>query len=92
MPNHPIAKKLLNTKRKTAATMPVVVLVCEVAPARIAIDICGNISLIGAREKKYSRMESYSLTSRTKQHELSSSKLLDGEDSDERGEKVLGAV
>lgn len=92
MPNHPIAKKLLNTKRKTAATMPVVVLVCEVAPARIAIDICGKISMIGAREKKYSRMASYSLTSCTKQHELSSSKLLDGEDSDERGEEVLGAV
>ena len=92
MPNQPIAKKLLNTKRKTAATMPVVVLVCEVAPARIAIDICSRVSMISAREEKHSRIESYSLTSRTKQHEFSSSKLLDGENSDERSEEVFGAV
>lgn len=50
MPNQPTAKKLLKTKRKTAATMPVVVLVCEVAPARIAIDICFSISWIRAIE------------------------------------------
>ena len=92
MPNQPIAKKLLKTKRKTVATMPVVVLVCEVAPARIAIDICGRVSIDVAREKKHSRMKSYSLTSRAKQHELSSSKLLDGEDSDERSEEVFGTV
>jgi hypothetical protein len=66
MPNQPTAKKLLKTKRKTAATMPVVVLVCEVAPARTAIDICFKISVSRGKEKRYDRVESYSLASRAK--------------------------
>ena len=92
MPNQPTAKKLLKTKRKTAATMPVVVLVYEVAPARIAIDICGRISMTRSREKRQSRVESYSLAGCAEQHELSSSKFLDGEDSDERSQEVFCAV
>jgi hypothetical protein len=55
MPNQPTAKKLLKTKRKTAATIPVVVLVCEVAPARIAIDICSRISVSRMKEKSLSK-------------------------------------
>jgi len=46
IPSHPTAKNELKTKRKTAATIPVVVLVCEVAPASIAIDICSGISVV----------------------------------------------
>ena len=53
MPNQPTAKKLLKTKRKTAATTPVVVLVCEVAPARIAIEIYSKISANRAKEKQW---------------------------------------
>ena len=37
-------------------------------------------------------VESYSLASCTKQHELSSSKLLDGKDGDEGREEVFGTV
>ena len=37
MPNHPTAKKLLNTNRKIAATIPSVVSVREVVPARTAM-------------------------------------------------------
>jgi hypothetical protein len=37
-------------------------------------------------------VETYSLASSAKQHELSSSKFLDGKDGDERGEEVLGTV
>jgi len=40
----------------------------------------------------HSRAESYSLACGAKQHELSSSKLLDGEYSDKRSEEVFGAV
>jgi hypothetical protein len=40
IPSHPTAKKELKTKRNTAATIPVVVLVWEVAPARMAIEAC----------------------------------------------------
>jgi hypothetical protein len=92
MPNQPTAKKLLKTKRKTAATIPVVVLVCEVAPARIAIDICARISVDRAKDERRIEVGSYSLTSRAKQHELSSSELLDGKDCDERSEEIFGAV
>ena len=52
MPNQPTAKKLLKTKRKTAATMPEVVLLCEVAPARTAIDICSGISVMRAKAEQ----------------------------------------
>lgn len=38
MPSQPIAKKLLNTKRKTAATIPFVVPPDALVPARTAID------------------------------------------------------
>ena len=37
-------------------------------------------------------VESYSLASCTKQHELSSSKFLDGEDRDEGSEEVFGTI
>jgi hypothetical protein len=83
IPSHPTAKNELKTKRKTAATIPVVLLVCEVAPARIAIDICLGISIIQAKASGHIKVESYSLASSTKQHELSSPKFLDGKDSDE---------
>jgi hypothetical protein len=66
MPNQPTAKKLLKTKRKTAATIPVVVLVCEVAPARIAIEIWSSISVARARQERCDEVESYSLASRAK--------------------------
>jgi hypothetical protein len=92
MPNQPTAKKLLKTKRKTAATMPVVVLVCEVAPARTAIDICARVSMNDGASKRCKMAESYSLASRAKQHEFSSSKLLDGKDGDEGREEVFGTV
>jgi len=38
IPNHPTAKKLLKTNKKTAAKIPVLVLVCEIAPASTNIE------------------------------------------------------
>lgn len=92
IPSQPTAKNELKTKRKTAATIPVVVLVCEVAPARIAIDICSCVSVIFKRIVWHCGMESYSLTSSAEQHELSAPKLFDRKDSDEGGKKVFGTV
>jgi hypothetical protein len=40
IPSQPTAKKLLNTNKKTAANIPVLVLVCEIAPASTNIEAC----------------------------------------------------
>jgi hypothetical protein len=39
IPNHPMAKKVLKTNRKTAAAIPLPVLLTEVVPASTAIEI-----------------------------------------------------
>lgn len=38
MPNHPIAKNVLKTNKKTAAAIPVLLPSLEVVPARTAIE------------------------------------------------------
>jgi hypothetical protein len=40
IPSQPTAKKLLKTNKKTAAKIPVLVLVCEIAPASTNIEAC----------------------------------------------------
>lgn len=91
IPSQPTAKKLLKTNKKTAAKIPVLVLVCEIAPASTNIEAC-QLSAYHPGESQPVREDIYSLPSSTEQHQLPPPELLDGENGDERGEKVFGTV
>jgi hypothetical protein len=69
----------------------VLVLVCEIAPASTNIEAC-QLSAYHPGESQPVREDIYSLPSSTEQHQLPPPELLDGENGDERGEKVFGTV